>query len=45
MGVASSITDADWLDTDSVEYRNVHLSATGHVELGRAVAERLRALQ
>ena len=45
MGVASSIADAHWLDTDTIEYRNVHLSASGHVELGRAVAERLRALR
>ena len=41
MEVAAHVDGAEWVDTDGVTYRNIHLAAQGHFELGVAVAERL----
>jgi hypothetical protein len=41
MEVAAHVDGAEWVDTDGATYRNIHLAAQGHFELGVAVAERL----
>ena len=38
---AAHVDGAEWVDTDGATYRNIHLAAQGHFELGVAVAERL----
>ena len=38
---AETAAGAEWVDTDGATYRNIHLAAQGHFELGVAVAERL----
>ena len=41
MEVSAHVDGAEWVDTDGATYRNIHLAAQGHFELGVAVAERL----
>ena len=41
MEVGAHVDGAEWVDTDGATYRNIHLAAQGHFELGVAVAERL----
>ena len=41
MEVAAHVDGAEWVDTDGATYRNIHLAAQGHFELGVAVSERL----